>query len=174
VANGFLSVTIQDSVGVKATHVINLQLIGTQTVDDVGAEFNTYLPLLDAVTDGKILSATFNWEVDLPGGLKANPVAKSTVSRGLLQGWTQAIATAKRAATLVPALILAMISATTGKLDTTNAAYLAWRGHLLGLTGPAIKFVSEANYQITGSIDVREVFRKHRKRTAELTETAAP
>lgn len=173
-ANGFLSVTVQDSVGVKATHIINLVLDGTQTVDDVGSAFNTYLPLFDAVTDAKIISATFNWEVDLPGGLKAAPAAKSTVSRGMLQGWTQAIATGKRASTLIPAIILAMISATTGKLDITNAAYLAWRGYLLGLVGPAITFVSEANYDITGHIDVREVFRKHRKRTAELTETLEP
>jgi len=173
-ANGFLSVTVQDSVGVKATHVINLVLDGTQTVDDVGSEFNTYLPLFDAVTDGVILSATFNWQVDLPGGLKAAPVAKSTVSRGLLQGWTQATITAKKASTLIPAIILAMISATTGKLDPTNTAYLAWRGHLLGLTGPAITFVSQWRYAITGHIDILETFRKHRKRTAELTETLEP
>jgi len=174
VANGFLSVTVQDSVGVKATHIINVVLDGTQTVDDVGSEWNTYLPLFDATTDGVILSATFNWQVDLPGGLKAAPAAKSIVQRGLLQGWTQAVIVSKKASTLIPAVAAALISATTGKFDTTNAAYLAWRGHLLGLTGPAITFVSQWQYDITGHKDVLETFRKHRKRTAELTEINEP
>lgn len=173
-ANGFISVTIQDATGVRATQNVQLILDGTQTVDDVGAEFNAYLPLLDAVTDGVILDARFVWQIDLPGGLKAAPAAKSIVQRGLLQIWTQAVITAKDASTLIPAVAAALISATTGKFDISNAAYLAWRGHLLGLTGPAITFVSQWRYDITGHRAVLETFRKHRKRTAELTLTNEP
>jgi len=168
-ANTYLSVTIVDSLGVTAVQNIWLVLDGTQTIDDVGTELNTYLPLLDAVTDGKIQGAVLNWQVDLPGGLKSAPVAKSIVQRGLLQSWTQQVDVNHHPSTLIPAVALALIDATTGKFNQANAAYLAWRNHLNGLNGPAITFVSSALYQIEAAFSILETFRKHRKRTAELS-----
>lgn len=168
-AKAQLSVTIQDSLGVKATQNINLTLDGTQTIDDVGSEINTYLPLLNALIDGIIIEARLIWIADLPGGLRTTPVDKSVVQRGLLQSWTQAVDVNSHPSTLVPCITLGAISATTGKFDQTNAAYLAWRSHLLGLTGPAITFTSKALYNITGAYSILETFRKHRKRTAELS-----
>lgn len=168
-AEGFLSVTIQDILGVQATHVIPLNLDGTQTVDDVGSEFNTYLPLLDAVTDGKILDARFVWNIDLPGGLKAAPAPDRSVQLGMLQTWTQANIPATPYDTLVPDLAAALVNNTTGKIDVTNAAYLAWRGHLLGLVGPAITFVSNVRNAITGQTFVTITFRNHRRRTRQLS-----
>lgn len=163
-----MSTTIQDILGVTGTQNVWLNITGTQTVDNVGAEANTYLPLLDAVTDGKILTSRFIWEIDLPGGLKDAPVADSTISRGLLQGWTQATNVRRHPSTLIPAVSRDIIDDATGKFDQANTDYLAWRSHLRGLTG-AIKFVSDELYNITGVFRILESQRKHRKRTAELS-----
>jgi len=169
VANTYLSVTIQDSLGVTGVQNIDLVLDGTQTIDDVGSELNTYLPLLDAITDGKILSAVLNWQVDLPGGLKSAPVADTDISRGYLQSWTQATNVHDHPSTLVPAIARTLLDDITGKLNQGAGAWLAWRNHLTGLTGPAITFVSSQLYGITGVYRVVESKRKHRKRTAELS-----
>jgi len=169
-----LSVTIQDSVGVKATSNLNLTIAGGATFDGVGSAFNDYLPLLNAITDGEIVTARLVWEIDLPGGMKTVPVAKSIVQRGLLQQWIQANLPNAHPATIVPAIASAIISATTGKFDVTNAAYLAWRAFLLGWNTGDVQFKSPANNQITGSLSVLETFRKHRRRTAELTKEVAP
>jgi len=164
-----MSVTIKDILGVTATQNVWLTVAGTQTVDDVGAEMNAYLPLLDAVTDGQIVGAELKWIVDLPGGLKTAPVADSNITIGLLQGWTQATDVTHHPSTIIPAVAAALIDDTTGKFDQTNADYLAWRNHLRGLVGPAITFISSARYAITGVFRILESKRKRRKRTAELS-----
>lgn len=158
-ANFVMSATIKDGMGVTATQNINLQVAGTQTVDNVGAEMNSYLPLLDAITDGKIESARLIWEVDLPAGLKASPVEDSAVEKGMLVNWKQANSIYKQG-TYVPAVSDALLVG--GKIDLSNADYIAWRDHLLGLTA-AIKFVSKFLNAIQAVIDVLVSFRKHRK-----------
>jgi len=166
VANFLLSVTEIDSLGVLATHNIFIQAAGTQTVDDVGSEMNTYLPLLDAIIDTQITQARLIWEVDLPGGLKTAPVANSAVQRGMNQAFVQSNSKYV-STTTVPGISNAV--APNKKVDITNTDYLAWRSHLLGLTGPAIKFVSKFLNQITGAKSVDVTFRKHRKREQELS-----
>jgi len=164
-----MSVTVKDILGVSATQNVWLTVAGTQTVDDVGSEFNTYLPLLDAIIDGQITEARAIWLIDLPGGLKTAPVADSNITIGLLQGWTQATNVNKHPSTLVPAVSKDLIDDTTGKFDQTNTDYLAWRNHLRGLVGPAITFISSELHNITGVWRILESKRKRRKRTAELS-----
>lgn len=164
-----MSTTIKDILGVSATQNVWLNIAGTQTVDDVGSEFNTYLPLLDAVTDGQITQSRAIWQIDLPGGLKAAPVADSNITIGLLQGWTQATNVNDHPSTIIPAVTKTMINDTDGKFDQTNTDYLAWRNHLRGLVGPAITFISDQKYNITGVFRILESKRKRRKRTAELS-----
>jgi hypothetical protein len=166
-AEFLLSVTEMDSLGVTATHNVNLTIAGTQTVDDVGAELNTYLPLLDAIIDTQIIRARAIWEVDLPGGLKAAPVANSEVQRGMLQQWDQANSIYS-ASTVVPGVSTAV--APNKKVNVANTDYVAWYGHLLGLTGPAIKFVSKFKNQIAARLKVEVTFRKHRKPQVERSE----
>lgn len=168
-----MSVTITDKLGVPGTQNVWLDIAGTQTVDEVGAMMNDYLPLLDAVTEGFIQQARLDWIVDLPGGLKAAAVADSNITIGLLQGWTQAVDVAHHPSTVIPAVARALISDTTGKFDQTNAAYLAWRNYLRGLDTDIV-FISPGRRAITGVFRILESKRKHRRRTAELSYESEP
>jgi len=162
------STTIVDRLGVPATQNVWLDVAGTQTVDEVGAMANAYLPLLDEVTDGQITGAELKWVVDLPGGLKTAPVADSNITIGLLQGWTQAVDVTHHPSTNIPAVAKALINDTTGKFDQANAAYLAWRNYLRGLDTDIV-FISAGRRAITGVFRILESKRKHRKRTVELS-----
>jgi len=55
-----------------------------QAIVTVGA------PLLDAVTESKVVSADMLLSLTLPGGLKATPVASALNERGGLVGWDTA------------------------------------------------------------------------------------
>jgi hypothetical protein len=81
-----LSYTVQDAAGKQKTFA---QYIATgTTVTDIQDIVNTGAPLLDAVVDGKIISAQVQLALDLPGGLKADAVDENRVREGALLDYT--------------------------------------------------------------------------------------
>lgn len=75
-----LSVNILDADGdTKAAHVF---LPAATTEADIATYAAAYMPLLDAVVDGKISSVSYSKPLALPGGLKAGAVANSEVQKG--------------------------------------------------------------------------------------------
>lgn len=77
-----LSYTVQDAAGKQKTFA---QYVASGTsVDDIQDIVNTGAPLLDAVVDGKIISAQVQLGLDLPGGLKADAIDANRVREGAL------------------------------------------------------------------------------------------
>ncbi len=73
--------TILDADGNHSSYVIHLPL-GALTLAAITSFAQYVASTTDLVSDGKITSVRATVEVDLPGGLKANPVAGSNVQEG--------------------------------------------------------------------------------------------
>lgn len=81
-----LSYTVQDAAGKQKTFA---QYIASGTlVSDIQDIVDTGAPLLDAVVDGKILSAQVVLALVLPGGLKADAIDANRVREGALLDYT--------------------------------------------------------------------------------------
>jgi hypothetical protein len=70
---------LDDDGDTKQAHVF---LAGAATDADIGTFAAFWIPLLDAVIDGKIKDASVTKPLTLPGGLKAAAVALSEVQKG--------------------------------------------------------------------------------------------
>lgn len=78
-----ISIKIQDYVGGKgSTKNLVLYLPATTTVSTINTLLGTMLPLLDAVIDGQIMSASVDLALTLPSGLKSAPVTGQDVHNG--------------------------------------------------------------------------------------------
>lgn len=79
-ADVLVSVDVLDADG--DTKQAKVHLAAATTEADITTFATAYMPLLDAVVDGKIVSATYSKPLTLPGGLKAGAVANSEVQKG--------------------------------------------------------------------------------------------
>lgn len=75
-----LSISIQDHSG--NTKSLPLFFDDTTTLAELQAYATDFLPALDAVIDGKIVGATVELGITLPGGLKSSAVDGNTVHEG--------------------------------------------------------------------------------------------
>lgn len=75
-----ISIGVEDYLGGRKT--IPLYLPATTTVATINTLLGTMLPLLDAVIDPKISSASVQFGLTLPGGLKADAIAGKDVHNG--------------------------------------------------------------------------------------------
>ncbi len=158
--NGMLSVQLTDDSGVTASHNIFLYVDDdAQAISTIVTTVQSYLAVLDAVTDAKITGAGFTLNVDLPAGLKATAVADSNVEETFLANFSQEGFVYKYGID-VPAASQAMI--TNGKIDLSNIDFAAWRTWIVSIHGHW-QVLSKFLNAITGLLDVLITFRKHRK-----------
>lgn len=75
-----ISVNVQDADG--DTRAAKIHLPAATTEADIATYAAAYMPLLDAVVDGKVVAAKYEKPLALPGGLKAAAVANSEVQKG--------------------------------------------------------------------------------------------
>jgi len=75
-----VSISVLDADG--DTRSAKAHLPAGTTEADIATFATAYMPLLDAVIDGKIISAEYSKPLTLPGGLKAGAVANSEVQKG--------------------------------------------------------------------------------------------
>lgn len=75
-----VSVMVSDGDGDSRAAKVHLPPATSEA--DIQTFLTAYAPLLDAVVDGKILSAVYQKPLTLPGGLKAGAVALSEVQKG--------------------------------------------------------------------------------------------
>jgi len=75
-----LSVNVLDADG--DTRAAKVHLPAATSEADIATYAAAFMPLLDAVVEGKITSATYSKPLALPGGLKAGAVANSEVQKG--------------------------------------------------------------------------------------------
>lgn len=96
-----VSFSIEDRDGDNSTVIIFLD--STFTLAQYAGFVTNFAPLLDAVTQGKIVSATLNMDMTLPGGLKAS--ATSTAENQVGGLWTMATPARYKHGIRVPALV---------------------------------------------------------------------
>lgn len=79
-ADNLLSVVIEDDDADRRSAKVHF--LPAATLADVQTYLTAYAPLLDAVSDGKLVEAFVQMQLTLPAGLKANPIAFSEVQKG--------------------------------------------------------------------------------------------
>lgn len=99
-----VSFSIEDRDGDNSTVIIFLD--PTFTLAQYQGFVTAFAPLLDAVTQGKVVGATLNMEMSLPGGLKAAATATAENQVGGL--WTMSTPARYKHGIRVPALIDAL------------------------------------------------------------------
>jgi len=156
-ADTLLSVGILDDKG--SSKRANIFLPGTMTLAQIQGWSDVYVPLLDAVDDGKISDAQVTFGLTLPGGLKGSPVADSTVRRGA--DFTFLNASRYKWPAYIPAWSLTYIIA--GEIDVVStpvsdflSAYTA--GLVVG--GTTYQPVNGFSFDLTALSKSKEAFRK--------------
>lgn len=153
------SLTIRDDGGVLGVHNMYVSYDGAlATVDDLIADLGAYAILVDNLTDGKVVEARVTIPI-VPTGVKAAPVADSTVERTGLFTYSQDNSSYVQSFD-IPAFKNSAI--TGGKIDETNAQFVAWN---LQVVDPAAQFRSVSKFAnaILARLSTKLTFRKHRR-----------
>lgn len=153
------SFTLQDDGGVLSTFNMWVSYDGAlSTVDDIIADLGARAILLDNVSDAKVIQARVTIPIT-PTGVKASPVADSTVERTGLITYSQDNVSRSQAFD-IPAYQNAGITA--GKIVESNAQFIAWD---LDIKDPAAQFrsVSQFANNIVARLSTKLSFRKHRR-----------
>jgi len=112
------SATVQDSLGVKKSTDVYLDIVDTTTLAALSAMAGTWLTDLDAITDGEIVSTQVIVKPALPGGLKGAAAAGSLAAK-TAQITFSATGTPKLWGQAVPAVAASAIS--NGKIPNTGS-----------------------------------------------------
>lgn len=144
-----LSYTIQDAAGKQKTFA--QYIADGTTVADIQDIVNTGAPLLDAVVDGKIISAQVVLGLALPGGLKADAIDGNRVREGALLDYT-ADDTSYRQSFYVPSTRNSFFTAGTDDVANTGAM-ATFITFVLG-------FFDKAGNALSSYIDGVRTFRK--------------
>jgi hypothetical protein len=138
---------------------------GSGLLADMQAYSAAYLPVLDAVTDSKILQATINIPVVLPGGLKAGPVAMSQNANAALMDFVSAAGPQKVGLSLpnfIPAGYLTTVPTVVDDTQASVAAFIAFLTTLSSTTRATDEdFINLTAFR-SGEIGTR----KHRRQVA--------
>lgn len=153
------SFTIEDALGVSATHDVFVKCADTTTLATINTQNGLYQALLDAVTGGIIRKATCRVFMDLAVGDKSVATEGAEVERTMLGNFAQSGSLYKYGVD-VPALESTLIVG--GKVDLTNSDFTAWRDWFF-TAHSGIQAVSKFLAVLTSLIDVLITFRKHRK-----------
>ena len=112
------SATILDSLGVKKSTDVYLDLVDTTTLAVLAATCGTWLTDLDAITDGEIVSTQIIVKPAIPGGVKGSPAAGSLAAKTAQISFS-ATGTTKLWGQAVPAIAAASVTA--GKVPNTGS-----------------------------------------------------
>ena len=156
---GHVSVKVLDSLGVTISVPYYFNFDDASALTDLQTYIDGFLPDLDAVTDGQIVSTEIVLGMVLPGGLKSAPVASSEVEKGGLFNFSQ-VGSPYKFGSLVPAMKATLI--VNGKINLTAAAVTTWLANFTAVGGTA-SAVSTAIRALGVLKDALVVFRKHRK-----------
>lgn len=84
----YVSYAVEDYAGKNA--IVRVFVDATATLAEIQSMSDAMAAELDPITDGKIVGATVNLALTLPGGLKASAVAGSDINRGINWAFTAA------------------------------------------------------------------------------------
>lgn len=133
-----IGVSIIDDDGDVSTCVIKVPQ-GTLTLAEMVEFGQEIATLVDAISDGKITEISLILNLQLPGGLKANPVAFSEVQKGGLFAFS-ANGTPYRHSVRVPALTPSLFAGNAiNTADADVAAFIAAMEDGLDATGTQVQ-----------------------------------
>lgn len=112
------SATVLDSLGVKKSTDVYLNIVDTTTLAVLAADCGTWLSDLDAITDGEIVAAQIIIKPAIPGGVKGAPVAGSLAAKTAQISFSAA-GTTKLWGQAVPAIAASAV--TSGKVPNTGS-----------------------------------------------------
>lgn len=112
------SATVLDSLGVKKSTDVYLNVVDTTTLAALAAMAGTWLTDLDGITEGEIVATQVILKPALPGGLKGAPVAGSLGAKTAQISFS-ASGTTKLWGQAVPAVAASAI--TSGKIPNTGS-----------------------------------------------------
>jgi hypothetical protein len=161
---GVVGIRLKDKNGQIVSHEFFARFPDTDTLAQIQTDLQAYCVLLDPMTDCAGVKGHFI--VDFPStGLKTSPSVKNPLSYGGLVDFGDGT-TPYKASILVPGIAEALT--TTGKIDITDADFIAWQTWLR--TGTSHVYpVSKAKNALTGFLSCKCVTRKHRKGLSQLT-----
>jgi len=155
-----VSATIIDDAGVTATAIDYVDFDGALTTVNDLLDFAVYWgQKIDAMSDGRVQAVTISIKQSDITGVKANPVADSTVERGGLFSYSQ-VGSAYIYSVEVPAIADSLV--TGGKIDLTASAVNTWRNYMQD-QAHAFPAQSKAGNAINLLKSAVLTFRKHRK-----------
>jgi len=149
-ADSLLSIKVGDDAG-KSKNV-PVYFTSSVTPANIQTFATAFIPLLDAVIDGVVESASLTLDITVPGGIKTTPVVDSTVRRGAVESF----GTPGRFdwSLYVPSFSLAMIvggniNIADADVVAFNAAYVTGAGGFtpsngLGLDLTALRHAAES------------------------------
>lgn len=162
------SYRIKDAEGIYANKQMYAVFQSSHSFDDIQAFSDAYAPLLDAITEGEIVNATFR-VVLTTSGLKSSPVGDSDVQEDILISFEKN-GSFYSYGDVVPAYIDAIN--VNGRVDLTNtdlAAYTAFA--IAAHSGFAM---SDSNgFDLVAVKSGVETFRKKRKQLNARSKTIA-
>lgn len=85
-ADSLLSIKVIDDAGKSKS--VPVFFTSSVTPANIQTFATAFMPLLDAVIDGLIESATVTLDITVPSGLKSAPVTDSTVRRGAVESFS--------------------------------------------------------------------------------------
>lgn len=153
------SARVVDELGVEMPVTFYIEADDGQTLAAVATAWGAWISSIDAVTAGQIVAGKVTINPNLPGGLKAAPVAGSRVEAGAVLNWTHA-GSNRRAGFFIPALKGAAISA--GKVLLTQADVAALLAEVAGAVLGG-NYAAPSFQIITGFRDAFLAFRKRRR-----------
>lgn len=160
--------SLQDAAGLRATLEVPIFADGTQTLADATSAWTAQLALLEAITGGKVVG----------GGVTVVQAASATGGRPSSDARVQEVGVfdegvAEDASVFgiaVPTLADAVLTADKTRIDTANAAVIAWRASLLAAVMGG-NFTNRQYQTLTHHTGTLRAFRKYRKRAAAIGRT---
>lgn len=154
-----ISVTLSDEDGQRAALKMFCNIAGTDTLADLNTYAATFLPKVDAVTDGKIESARAIIPLTLPGGLKSSAVSGAEIERTGLFNFS---VTGSKYRQSIDIPTMANSLTVGNKIDLTQTDVAALVSLLLTLT-QGVQATSEWAAVLVAALDAAKTFRKHRR-----------
>jgi hypothetical protein len=156
--HGVLSVQLEDTMGVKASHELLIQISDATTLASVITGAQAYFALLDPLTDAAGVQARFTLKF-ASTGLKTGATVENPLGNGGLFTFG-AVGTPYRPSILVPSMAEALI--TNGKIDNADSDVTAW-ANWIKANGTALGVESRGYQKIDAWLKSKIVTRKHRK-----------
>lgn len=161
-----LSFSLLDSGGLKSSFVLYGLLDPTQTITAILTEATAQAALLNGVSDQKILDLRTELITPLPDQ-SAFPANAVNAEKTMLITFNNSETPVRAYGQDTPGIATAILTGT-DVVDTSNAAYTAWKDSFIG-AGTHWQLADQSNSFLTGARTVAVTFRKRRRAQSRVS-----